>query len=125
GDPNNILLFRYISLADGETELLNDSMTATASSSFFGESGDELLYNPQNVLDPIDDEGWATASGSTYPQWWQVDVGEGETITPTSIWLTPQTVARSPSGFTVSYSDDGETFTTYKTFESTTGWTAE
>jgi hypothetical protein len=127
GDPNNIILLRYVGMSvDGNTaEVLDDSMTASASSSFFGAPGDEITYNPQNVLPPTNIEGWATASGSSWPQWWKVDVGVGNELFPTSVWITPQTVARSPSGFILQWSDDNSSWTDVETFTSTTGWSAE
>lgn len=118
-DAQQIALLFHVGLYISGVEITDDSMAATASSSFYGAPGDEVIFNPTNALTPVSGSGWATdgaSHGQPMPQWWQVDLGAGNEQEPDMIRIRPQTRARSPYTFQILASNDGSTWDTIKSY---------
>ena len=86
-------------------QLLSQGKTATASSVQLG--NEVALANDGNTT-----TRWAAASGTTFPQTWQVDLGQSYPLTKlTATWFNSTTNPRSYQ-YTIAVSADGTTWTT-------------
>lgn len=109
-----------IGLEVGGIEVTDNTMTASASSTFPAPSA----YNPSYVLDPAANQGWVgVAPGSS---WWKVDLGSGNDQQIDGLYLTPDTgnAARAPGFFTVASSDNNTDWLVEGIFTAFGGWTS-
>lgn len=122
GDPDPLICLYGIALTVGGTEVSDNTMTAAADTTWpYPASDPSHTFDVQYPLRPQVAFGWAP---TTVPAWWSLDLGAGNPQAVDGFILKPQTVARSPGHFTISYSDNNSTWTVAGTYTATTGWTA-
>lgn len=111
-------------LTAGGSDYTSPSMTASASSSFAGQSPGQAFDNNYSAIDV----GCWVSSDTTVPQWVAIDLGSGnqQAFAEVAIWGQSRSdlVNRSPRDFVIEGSDDGVAWSPVKSFSGVTGWVA-
>lgn len=129
-------------IADGSTDFaLNDQFTLTspiwdvlrwvpvaplAGQPYLASSQDSASTPPDEAFNGIvtGSDGWRTFSGLATPSWLRVQFDDVVEITEIRLRAWDANPSRAPKDFSLQYSDNGSSWTTYASWTNQTGWGA-